>query len=143
MKTNVNPLIYGAMTLSMIFLIALSCNQGPPQGTRDAQALRGKEIFEKQCISCHGFNEIAATVDTLSTKPPDLTEIMLRRPKAKEFPIVDIARIIDGRNLVKSHGPREMPVWGEVYTQEGLDDNELRGRKGELVAYLMSIQKWK
>lgn len=131
-----------AAMLALVFSTT-SCNQGPPEGTRDAQALRGKAIFEKQCISCHGLNDVAPTVEVEGEIPPDLTEIMLRRRKAKEFPIADIARIIDGRNLVKAHGPREMPVWGEVYSLEGLDDTEIRGRKGELVAFLMSIQKWR
>ncbi len=134
-----------AIAAILVMGIALldSCNMAPPEGSRDAQALRGKAIFEKQCISCHGLGDVAPTVTDLETTPPDLTEIMIRRPKAKEFPVVDIARIIDGRRLVKAHGPRDMPVWGEVYAAEGLDDTEIRGRKGELVAFLMSIQKWR
>lgn len=148
MKTNKTPFrnhwVYGAFLLALsLFLQTISaCNQGPPPNSRQAQALAGKAIFENQCISCHGLNEVEPTVDTLSTPAPDLTRIMARRPKAKEFPIVEIARIIDGRRAVKAHGPRTMPVWGEVYTQEGLDKSEILGRKGELVAYLMSIQDW-
>ncbi len=148
MKTNKSSprtqWIYGVFLLFLSsFLYMLSaCNQGPPPNSRQAQALGGKAIFDKQCISCHGLNEVAPTIDTLSTPAPDLTRIMARRPKAKEFPIVEIARIIDGRMAVKAHGPRTMPVWGEVYTQEGLNKSEIQGRKGELVAYLMSIQDW-
>ena len=127
---------------ALVVVAISSCDQGPREGTRDAQALRGKAIFETQCIACHGLGDIAATVDTLTTPAPDLTLIMSRRRKAKEFPVVEIARIIDGRLEVKAHGPRTMPVWGEVYTQEGLDTDEIRGRKGELVAFLMSIQQW-
>ncbi len=130
-----------SMILALFFLMVSSCNQGPREGTRPAQAQRGKMIFEAQCMSCHGLNDIAPTIDTLNPPAPDLTKIMDRRPKTKEFPIVDVARFIDGRATVKAHGPRAMPVWGEVYTQEGLDNNEIRGRKGELVAFLMSIQQ--
>ncbi len=136
METKTSALI---LTIALLFAIIYSC-MGPPEGSRSAQAQRGKAIFEAQCISCHGLNDVEPTVTDLETTPPDLTEIMKRRPKAKEFPVAEIARIIDGRLLVQAHGPREMPVWGEVYATEGMDDTEIRGRKGELVAFLMSIQ---
>ena len=126
--------------VGVFLLIQWGCNQGPREGTREAQALRGKATFEEQCISCHGMNEIAPTRTDLEKKAPDLTRIMERR-RAKDFPIVEIAQIIDGRQWVKSHGEREMPVWGEVYDSLGMDKDEIRGRKGELIAYLMSVQK--
>lgn len=126
--------------LGLFLAVQWSCNQGPREGTREAQALRGKEIFDQQCISCHGSDMVAPTRTDLDPKAPDLTKIQERR-RAKDFPIVEVAQIIDGRQWVKSHGPREMPVWGEVYDSLGMDKDEIRGRKGELVAYLMSIQK--
>ena len=127
--------------IAMLFLaMQWSCNQGPREGTREAQAQRGKAIFDQQCISCHGSDQVAPTRTDLEKKAPDLSKIMERR-RAKDFPIVEIAKVIDGRSWVKSHGPREMPVWGEVYDSLGMDKDEIRGRKGELVAYLMSIQK--
>lgn len=118
-----------------------SCDFGPPEGSRAKQAERGKLIFEKQCKGCHGMNGEAGTIDTLETKAKDLTRINKSR-KITTFPVERIARYIDGRNLVKAHGPREMPVWGEVYKQEGLNETEIKGRKGELIAYLMSIQNY-
>jgi mono/diheme cytochrome c family protein len=126
--------------LSAVSFIVWSCEQGPREGTRDAQALRGKVIFAEQCISCHGSDMVPPTNTSLEKKAPDLSLIMERR-RAKDFPIIQIAQIIDGRQWVKSHGSREMPVWGEVYDSLGMTSNDIRGRKGELVAYLMSIQK--
>jgi mono/diheme cytochrome c family protein len=124
----------------VFLLMPWGCNQGPREGTREAQALRGKVIFDEQCISCHGMNQIAPTRTDLEKKAPDLALIMERR-RAKDFPIIEIAQIIDGRQWVKSHGDREMPVWGEVYDSLGMDKEEIRGRKGELIAYLMSVQR--
>lgn len=129
-----------AVIVGVLLFMQWSCNQGPREGTREAQAMRGKAIFDQQCISCHGSDEVAPTRTDLDPKAPDLARIMERR-RAKDFPIVQIAQIIDGRQWVKSHGSREMPVWGEVYDSLGMDKDEIRGRKGELVAYLMSIQK--
>jgi mono/diheme cytochrome c family protein len=126
--------------VGVFLLIQWGCNQGPREGTREAQALRGKVIFDEQCISCHGMGQVAPTRADLEKKAPDLARIMERR-RAKDFPIVEVAQIIDGRQWVKSHGAREMPVWGEVYDSLGMDKDEIRGRKGELIAYLMSVQK--
>ena len=50
-------------------------------------------------------------------------------------------RVIDGREEVKAHGPRTMPIWGvELQVVEG---SELRatGRILELIYYLKSIQR--
>ena len=128
-----------SICITLLFL-SQACNQGPPEGSRAKQAMRGAEIFKVQCSPCHGMGAVTATVDTLQTPAPDLTKIN-ERWGTSEFPIGAIARFIDGRKEVAAHGPREMPVWGEVYKAEGLNEDEIRGRKGELIAYLMSIQK--
>ena len=126
---------------SLMIQINFSCGlSDPPEGSRAKQAERGAAVFKEQCARCHGMKNIAPTVDSLHA--PDLTQIKQRRGVHK-FPIGEVARIIDGRNIVKAHGPRPMPVWGEVYKSEGMDETEIKGKKGELVAYLMSIQKVK
>lgn len=142
MKNKVNWLTSKFLRLSLLIsaVLILSCDQGPKEGTRQAQALRGKAIFAEQCSPCHGMDDQKPSRTDLEKPAADLTRIMERRRKG-EFPIEDIARMIDGRTLVKSHGPREMPVWGEIYDSLGMTKDEIRGRKGELVAYLMSIQQ--
>ena len=52
-----------------------------------------------------------------------------------------VARAIDGRAEVEAHGPREMPVWGERFSDEGhAGERQVRKRIAKLVAYLQSIQ---
>jgi len=127
------------MITLLIFMLG-SCAQQAPKNSRAAQAERGEMLFNEHCASCHGDNKDVARVDTLDVTPPDLTMIKARR-RVANFPIVEMARMIDGRNLVKIHGPRAMPVWGEVFAGSGDDEEMIRSKKGELVAYLMSIQK--
>jgi hypothetical protein len=31
------------------------------------------------------------------------------------FPVARLYEVIDGKNAVRAHGPREMPVWGKAY----------------------------
>lgn len=52
-----------------------------------------------------------------------------------------VARAIDGRQEVKAHGPRDMPVWGERFYIEGQGSKtQVHDRIRKLVAYLQSIQ---
>lgn len=103
--------------------------------------MRGEKIFHEQCESCHGDKVDDEYIASMKTPPPNLRYIMKRRG-AEQFPVMEIAQIIDGRKDVAAHGPRTMPVWGEVYSQEGLTEKEIKGKKGELIAYLMNIQKF-
>jgi hypothetical protein len=50
----------------------------------------------------------------LKTPPPDLT--LLAKRNEGYFPFADVYEKIDGREEVKAHGPRQIPVWGYVYT---------------------------
>ena len=131
-----------SFTLSAILLYFFisGCNQGPPEGSRAAQAIKGKEHFMKYCSSCHGADAKGLQIDTFAIQPADLTILQAKR-RLNEFPVLEIARIIDGRNMPKAHGIRKMPVWGEVFsTQEHLDEKEIKGKMGEIIAYLIALQ---
>ncbi len=121
-------------------LLIVACNA--PDNSRATQAKKGKVLFDKYCLSCHGQHGDGPVASSLKEKPADLTLIMKHR-KTSQFPIAEIARYIDGRATIKSHGPREMPIWGEeLMNKEQLKNNsELKGKLGEIVAYIMSIQQ--
>lgn len=120
---------------------ATSCDSKPPKNSRPYQAQKGKVHFMKHCSSCHGEDGRGIFTDSLAIQPANLTLIRERR-KNDEFPILEIANIIDGRKMAKSHGSRTMPIWGEVFSKEEyLDDSQIKGKLAELIAYLMSIQR--
>jgi hypothetical protein len=52
-------------------------------------------------------------VDFLKSTPPDLTQ--LTKANGGVFPLERVYGAIDGRQQVKSHGTREMPIWGRDY----------------------------
>ena len=117
-----------------------SCDAKPPEGSRAAQAQLGKEHYMKYCSSCHGKNAKGVQVDSLAVMPPDLTRIQARR-KTGEFPVLYVARKIDGRTMPDAHGSRQMPVWGEVFSEEEyLSEAEISGKLAEIIAYLINIQ---
>jgi mono/diheme cytochrome c family protein len=83
-----------------------------------AEAEAGKEMYRRYCASCHGLdgkgNGPVAT--QLKIKLPDLT--LVKKRNKGTFPLDDVMATIDGRRVVKGHGDRQMPVWGEVFSGE-------------------------
>lgn len=130
--------LFGVAIIGLLFLGG--CAPTTQQADRVNQIELGKSIVEKQCAPCHGIKTLQPTIDTLIVPAPDLATIQKRRG-AVSFPIVEVAKIIDGREWINAHGTRNMPVWGEVYKAEGLDETEILGKKGAIIAYLMSIQQ--
>lgn len=106
----------------------------------NAQISWGKDVFMQRCASCHGEdgkgNGPAAAA--LKNPPSDLTRISLNR--GGQFPRAEIMRFIDGERPVPAHGPRHMPVWGEVFRNER-NDSEARMRIYSLTAFIESIQQ--
>jgi len=104
----------------------------------------GKELFLRNCASCHGESARGdgPVAGALRTPPADLTRIAARHGGA--FPKGEIARFIDGRYGVEAHGTREMPVWGERLgeriPESGVSEEVVRGDLAVLVEYLQSIQ---
>ena len=127
-------------TLVLVLLLMAACTAKPPENSRAAQANRGRAHYQEHCIGCHGADGKGMVIDSLQVMSADLTRIVASR-KNKEFPIKEIARIIDGRDFVRHQKTRAMPIWGEEFKVEGdADENQLRGKLGEIIAYLMSIQ---
>jgi mono/diheme cytochrome c family protein len=130
--------------------------QGWAQQPEAQQVDIGKAEYQSSCAACHGVDGkgTGPVAAALKTKPADLTTI------AKEnngvFPFGHIYGVIDGRQKVKSHGARDMPIWGFRYSPppvpgvnpvvpyfvDPLYDREpiIRGRILAVIDYLYRIQ---
>jgi mono/diheme cytochrome c family protein len=100
----------------------------------------GRRLYGVYCSNCHGSEGRGdgPMVSVLLERPADLTR--LRR--GGEFDRDEIAAAIDGRDTVKGHGRREMPVWGPTFQLAGArDETEVEGRIQSLALYLESIQE--
>jgi mono/diheme cytochrome c family protein len=78
----------------------------------------GKREFENSCALCHGKDGkgTGAIVDLLKRSPSDLTVLAKRNNGV--FPFARVYAVIDGREAVKGHGDRDMPVWGDRYSSD-------------------------
>ena len=115
--------------------------------TKDVIKMGGKE-YERSCSLCHGLDGTGHGVYALvlMEKPADLT--LIQKKNYGEFPYKKLHRIIDGREEIKSHGTRTMPIWGERFNSENslnisprYSETLVRGRIFELLIYLETIQK--
>ena len=111
-------------------------------------AYSGESLYLANCANCHGrYGEgngsMAADLDKT---PPDLRH--LASANHGVFPRQQLIDIIDGRAIVKAHGNREMPVWGEAFKTLDTDatsnaDAEARAQAkiSALVDFLETIQQ--
>ena len=88
-----------------------------------------------------------AYVDFLKVTPPDLSQ--LSRKNGGVFPFERVYGSIDGRQDVKGHGSRDMPIWGkdyqvkagEYYVDVNYDPEAfIRARIFALIDYLNRMQ---
>ena len=104
-----------------------------------------KAMYLKYCGACHGpggkGDGIAGTF--MRPKPADLTQIA--KKNGGEFPLQRTMEFIDGRKSLRAHGDPDMPVWGEVLSEEASDDLHRRavvhGTITLITDYLASIQE--
>jgi mono/diheme cytochrome c family protein len=106
-------------------------------------------LFRSHCASCHGFEGKGdgPVSSVLSVKPLSLDTLTERHNGA--FPYDYVYGVIDGRLAVRSHGTRDMPVWGKLFSrshQGSAVSNEATYRSTELmirslVDYIKELQR--
>lgn len=108
--------------------------------------MAGELEYRQHCAVCHGADGKGYGIMRrfLTVEPSDVTQVA--KKNGGRFPFWQIYRIIDGREEVRGHGTREMPVWGARFrSQAGGDDtgsrSQVAGRILSLVFYLQQIQE--
>jgi len=78
----------------------------------------GKGEYNAACASCHGLQGLGdgPAADQMKVKTPDITG--LAKANNGVFPFDRVYQIIDGRQEVKAHGLREMPIWGLAFRRQ-------------------------
>jgi mono/diheme cytochrome c family protein len=120
-----------------------------------AQAQEAREIgkvqYETYCGVCHGLDGKGdgPYAANLKTRPADLTQIQTLN--GGRFPSARISAMIDGRDEVAAHGPRDMPLWRNVFKKQDRRTPHSRGGKGfysenwrgrilAIIEYIQSLQ---
>jgi len=83
----------------------------------------GKREYDSNCASCHGLTGKGdgPYKPFLTKSPTDLT--VLAKKNAGVYPFHSVYAIVDGRQDVAAHGPRDMPIWGSAYSLKAAASN--------------------
>ena len=118
-----------------------------PSHAQEAEVITlGRVYYQQYCAGCHGATAKGdgPLASQLKVTPADLTQIS--KKNKGEFPQWRVFHVIDGREEVKGHGTREMPIWGPQFKIEIQEERaqtrafRAAGRILVLVEYLRSLQ---
>jgi len=106
------------MKLAHIALVAFLGASATVAIAADKLVDAGKFEYEGACAVCHGLagKGNGPFMGQLTAKMPDLT--LLARNNGGVFPFDRVYQVIDGRQELKAHGPREMPIWGRGFRMQ-------------------------
>ena len=113
----------------------------------------GQQEYETHCAMCHGLSGSGDgwLAGHLMQRIPPITR--MQRSNGGVFPFERTYEIIDGRTAMRMHGPRTMPVWGEIYRAASDQANEtsvwrfhtgeqfVRARILALIEYISQLQE--
>ena len=104
-------------------------------------SVKGQDLYRAHCAACHGFEGRGdgPVAPTLRAKVPDLT--LLAKSHGAKFPSAQVRNWIAGDEILRSHGSREMPIWGPIFHQIESDQDFGNVRLQNLTKYLESIQQ--
>jgi mono/diheme cytochrome c family protein len=128
----------GAAFVALILISVLSADEAK---TPVIHTVDGAEIFHQHCAPCHGVNGKGngPAARALKHKVPDLTQIS-RRSRGT-FPAEWVRNVIEGTEELPGHGSREMPVWGPIFHQIGVDQDLGNVRTDNVTKYIQSLQE--
>jgi mono/diheme cytochrome c family protein len=127
------------MMLTPIVFAARGVAQGG--APTETKSYSGPDLFATYCATCHGASGKGDGVfaGSLRTKPADLTRIAINNGGV--FSRADVARIIDGRDPLKGHGGKDMPLWGDAFANSADGPDAVKQKIETLVSFIESLQQ--
>jgi mono/diheme cytochrome c family protein len=136
------PLAWAALGALVLALVPAKAEaQQVKRGTAPRIAsVAGVDTFKTYCAVCHGTDGRGngPAAKALTKTPADLTGIAKRH--GGTFSASDVTEVIAGAQVVLSHGTRDMPIWGDVFSALAPDQSFVKLRMANLLDYLKSIQ---
>ncbi len=85
--------------------------------TPSGQVVSGGDEYRQFCAQCHGVSGKGDGPLASELKKPATDLTQLSKQNGGQFPYQMVYDTISGKNLVKSHGTREMPIWVLQFSQ--------------------------
>jgi mono/diheme cytochrome c family protein len=103
----------------------------------------GVQMYHAYCAVCHALDGKGdgPAAPALKRQPPDLT--LLAKKNGGQFPTFRVSNIImgEGDTIIPAHGSRDMPMWGDIFSDIQRNDAIIKLRVHNLTEYLASIQQ--
>ena len=131
------------MRVSLLALMMMAA----PAIAQDADQANGFALFRLNCATCHGLEATGdgPMTSILTIAPPDLTGLSAQNDGV--FPLADVVRRIDGRDMILAHGGA-MPIFGFILEDdsgvvEDAEGNPVFTKQSvlEIAAWLQAIQR--
>ena len=134
------------LSISACLFVGLSSTVLAEKGTI------GEAEYQNNCAACHGATGKGDGQFTEFLKAGTPSLATLSKNNGGVFPFERVYQVIDGRGDVKSHGSREMPIWGKQYIAgsikthgpflgEWYGENIVNARILALIDYINGLQE--
>jgi mono/diheme cytochrome c family protein len=124
-------------------IVAIACGLAFMVSTAAAES-NGKHDYQVLCASCHGADGTGKGAVLSEANAANLT--LLSQKNGGKFPVEEVYRTIDGRELTGSHKRFAMPFWGQYLERQKGESTpesqaEVKHQIMGIVRYLETIQK--
>ena len=131
------------LALSLAFAFSAAAQTIKERPVTMTSAASGQQMFKEYCASCHGIDGRGSgpAAPALNKLPTDLT--LLSRQNGGKYPELKVVAVIKGDNATMSHGSKDMPVWGQLFSEtiSHGSQSDVQLRIANLTAYIKSLQK--
>ena len=125
---------------AMLLAVAVSAK------AQQMEVIAGGELeYQRSCMVCHGIDGRGDGImrQYLTVPPANLRQ--LAKKNGGKFPFWEVYGKINGQTEVRTHGTREMPIWGDRFRSDAGSDGKFAltqaaGRILSLTFYLENIQ---
>ncbi len=148
MRAKISLTLIAVLLVAVAVPVAIATAAQEDTASQTVRIFKGKVTYRIYCSNCHGEtgHGDGNLAELLSVRPSDLTAIS--RNNGGKFPTELITQLVDGRETVKGHGLKEMPVWGDAFQKslqpswtDETDDERAQRKILEVVAFVESIQE--
>lgn len=143
MNSTWSKWILGAGLAGSMMLVANAVSAEQPDYYPDERA---KTDYVNYCAACHGVGGEGngPMADSLKVAPTNLT--LLAKENGGNFPYLKLRKVIDGsanEGKLRAHSSSEMPIWGDVFRRQALEDSKYiatQARIMNILDYIAMIQ---
>ena len=144
-RISISQCLIWTIVLALSCFVAFAADEAPGKtinrvNAQSITSVKGVDLFKEYCAVCHGTDAKGSgpAADALKKRPADLTQ--LSRKNGGNFPDLHVINYIKGMDTVASHGSRDMPIWGNIFSAMSPNQDLVTLRVNNLMEYVKGLQ---